>query len=191
MWVFFNLELSILCVTYRVFVKHISAPMQSPLFYLLTYSTHSPTRPTYLRSSTKISMPRTASKIKRSMTLKSSRPAPSAHTTTDLTDGPPPLKRMDSRRKLNKTASRTGRGFQKLANISYERQWAKDRKHAYAGERIVHKVGFSATSNRNDNLCNCTICPCRHMWCARVIVPCRIALLAPALLMGSPTNHRN
>lgn len=77
----------------------------------------------------------------------------------------PALKRTDTRRQLNKTAARTGRGLQKLANLSYERQWAKERKQAYAGEHIIHKVGFGnkPKTATNELECDCLICPCKHM----------------------------
>ena len=72
----------------------------------------------------------------------------------------PKLKKQTTKKKVQKGASSAVRGCLRMANHSYEKQWARDRKKAYSGKPVEYKVDNSKPTKFS---CKCTICPCKHM----------------------------
>ncbi len=69
-------------------------------------------------------------------------------------------KKQSTKKLVQKSASSAARGVRRIANHSYEKQWARDRKQAYAGKPITYKVGNMQPTKFS---CHCTVCPCKHM----------------------------
>lgn len=68
------------------------------------------------------------------------------------------FRRLETRRQMCKTLSKTRRSLLRLSNWAYEREWRKERKYA-PFDPIVVRLGGSDMSEVH---CHCSQCPCKH-----------------------------
>lgn len=69
------------------------------------------------------------------------------------------VKRAETLKRANKAVAKTWRGYQRVANWVYEREWRKQRKLAF--EPVTMKVGLGRMEG--PLRCNCAGFPCQHV----------------------------
>ncbi len=68
------------------------------------------------------------------------------------------LRRTDSMKQLNKTMAKTWRGYQRVTNFGYEREWRRERRQAF--DPVPMKVALGDVEGPQ---CACPGFPCKHL----------------------------